>query len=141
MDEVIRAKILRLQATMEALPEGQKLEPEVTHFFEDEGVYGRAMLIPAGSTLVGKIHRHAHHNHIHFGEILVASEFGVFRYIGENDFVSQPGTKRVVHALQDTLWITYHDNPTNTRDLLKLEADIIAPSYAALEFTKQEALP
>lgn len=140
MDLEMRNKILRLQAEIEAQPESERVSPEVTHFFED-GMYARAILIPAGVTLVGKIHKHAHHNHIHFGDIIVASEFSVERYIGENDFISQPGTKRVVHAFVDTLWITYHDNPTGTRDLVQLEAEIIAPSYAALENHMKEALP
>lgn len=139
MDIEMRNKILRLQADMEALPEDKKCMPEVTHFFED-GLYSRAMLIPAGTTIVGKIHKHAHPNHIHFGDVLVATEFGVFRYIGENTFTSDPGTKRVVHALADTLWITYHENPTDTRDLAQLEAAIIAPSYTALEHHMKERL-
>lgn len=139
MDLEMRNKILRLQAEMEALPESEQVIPEVTHFFED-GLYARAMLIPAGVTVIGKIHKHAHHNHIHFGDIIVASESGIFRYIGENDFVSTPGTKRVVHAVADTLWITYHENPTDTRDLAQLEAEIIAPSYTALEDHTKGAL-
>ena len=139
MDIDMRNKILRLQATIEAQPESERVNPPVTHIFED-GLYARAILIPAGVTLVGKIHKHAHHNHIHFGDIIVASESGLFRYMDENDFVSAPGTKRVVHALEDTLWITYHDNPTNTQDLAQLEAEIIAPSYVALEHHMKEAL-
>lgn len=127
-----RNKILYLQDCMMALPEADKVECHVEHFFY-EGGYARAMLIPAGTTIIGKIHKHAHCNRVDFGRCMVATEFGEPAEIfGPYEFVSKPGTKRVVVALADTLWITYHDNPTNTTDLAVLEADIIAPSYEAL---------
>jgi hypothetical protein len=45
-------------------------------------------------------------------------------------FVSQPGTKRVVYALKDTVWTTVH--VTESTDLDEIEAEIIAPSFEAL---------
>lgn len=131
----MRDKILQLERTMREMPEGSHCNPEVSHFYE-EGLYARAVLIPAGATLVGKIHKHGHYNHIDFGHGLVATEQGVVEFHGPQDFVSLPGTKRVVHAITDILWVTYHENPTNSRDLAFIESQIIAPSYAALEHSE-----
>lgn len=103
-------------------------------------VYGREMLIPAGTTIVGKIHRHAHLNVIISGLAWVATEFGRREVRAGDVFVSEPGTKRAVHAIEDTRWMTIHPNQTDTRDLAALEAYVIAPDYAALGSSNKENL-
>ena len=103
-------------------------------------VYGREMLIPAGGTITGKIHRHAHLNIIVRGHAVVATEFGDRVVKGGDVFVSEPGTKRAVHAIEDTVWITIHPNQSDTRDLKQIEEYVIAPSYEALGFEKKEAI-
>jgi hypothetical protein len=40
-------------------------------------------------------------------------------------------------ALEDTRWITFHPNPSNTQDLSAIEEYVIAPSYDALGFDPQ----
>lgn len=113
------------------LAEGKPAECPVRHFFQ-RGKYMREMLIPAGTTILGKIHRHGHLNNISVGHVLVYTEEGVQEFKAPHAFVSTPGTQRLVYALEDTVWTTYHENPSDTRDLAQLEAEIIAPSYAAL---------
>ena len=103
-------------------------------------VYGREMLIPAGGTITGKIHRHAHLNIIVRGHAVVATEFGDKEVRGGDVFVSEPGTKRAVHAIEDTVWITIHPNHSDTQDLKQIEEYEIAPSYEALGFVKKEAI-
>ncbi len=61
----------------------------------------------------------------------VVTEFGKEEIVGPVTFVSQPGTKRVVVAQEETIWTTYH--PTTETDLEKIEAHVIAPTYEALE--------
>lgn len=113
-----RDQILRLQAAMVPI---QVSMPEAGHYFAP-GMYGRTLLVPAGMTIVGKTHRHAHLLMVLKGHATVASEFGVEElrapYIG----VSQPGVKRVVHAHEDTLFVTVHHNPSDTEDLDEIEA-------------------
>jgi len=96
----------------------------VTHHFAP-GVYGREMLIPKDGTIVGKIHRHAHLNVVVRGHARVSTEFGAREVRGGDVFVSQPGTKRAVHAIEDTVWITIHPNATDTQDLDKIEEYVI----------------
>jgi len=78
--------------------------------------------------VVGKIHKHAHLNMLMLGQAVVATEDGIHTYTAPYVFTSLPGTKRVVVAVQDVIWVTVH--LTEETDLAKIEAEIIAPNYA-----------
>lgn len=110
----------------------------VRHIFAP-GAYAREMLIPAGTIIIGKIHKHAHLNFITKGRARVVTEFGPTEITAPHTFVSQPGTKRVVHALEDTLWTTVH--PTNETDLAKIEDHVIAKDYEELTAFLGESAP
>jgi len=94
------------------------------------GNYAREIFLPADSWIIGKIHKHAHINVISMGKVVVITEDGVRVFAAPYTFCSQPGTKRVVLAIEDTVWTTVH--PTNETDLSKIEDDVIATSYEAL---------
>lgn len=130
-----RAAILRLQESAMALPDAFKLDvlkdTPVRHIFAP-GVYAREMTIPEGVTIIGKIHRHPHLNVLSMGRVQVFTEGGgVEEMQAPYSFVSTPGTKRVVRALETTVWTTIH--PTELTDLAQIEAHVIAPDYTALE--------
>lgn len=93
----------------------------------------REMFIPKHTILTGKIHRHAHLNIILRGDISVLTEHGVRRITGPCTLQSSAGIKRAGFAHEDTVWITVHPNPDDERDMDKLEARYIAPSFDALE--------
>jgi quercetin dioxygenase-like cupin family protein len=116
--------IQQLEAAMKQHP-GQ-IELETTHTFEN-GFYERQIVIPAGTKLVGKRHRAEHVNRVTKGSIRVWTEEGEKIIKAPYAFVAPAGTKRVGEALEETVWITRHLNPTNERDLLKLEAILIMP--------------
>lgn len=122
---VIREKILRLQDEMVKATE-HHIECPVRHIFAP-GLYAREMSIPKGTVIVGKIHKHAHVNTISKGKCSVMTEFGPREIEAPHTFVSDVGTKRVVVALEDVVWTTYH--PSIETDLVKLEEQIIAKSY------------
>lgn len=126
-----RTLIQEIQRVM--LEHATQTVPEVCvvqHTFSP-GCYTRTMFIPKGTRIVGKIHRHAHTNIISVGAVQVLTEWGVQEYEGFCIFVSEPGTKRVVHAVQDTVWSTVH--LTNETDLAIIERDIIAEDYTDLQ--------
>lgn len=102
----------------------------VRHIFAP-GAYAREMTIPAGTIIIGKIHKHAHLNFITKGRAKVATEFGTIEIEAPHTFVSEPGTKRVVHALEDVVWTTVH--VTDETDLAKIEDYVIAKDYEELE--------
>lgn len=134
--EQIRHEILRLEAEMMADPVNfdKTCSAFPVKHFRAPGMIGRQMLIGKGLPIIGKIHKHAHLNHISFGKVRVATEHGFMDIEGPYTFTSEPGTKRAVYALEDTLWTTFHLNPNeldpdNEDDMKKLEDEIIAKSY------------
>ena len=130
VNPIMREKIVSLEAKMrDYVREHPDAEPQMPlrHTFAP-GAYARQLLIPAGSIVVGKIHKHAHLNMLMVGLAVVATEDGIQEYAAPYVFTSQPGTKRVVAAVTDVIWVTVH--VTEETDLAKIEEQIIAPSYA-----------
>lgn len=128
---VIRERIEALEAQMRRMPQ---LPIETRHYFA-KGLYAREIFIPRGALLTGKIHREEHLNFISQGEISVVTEEGVKRLKAPCTIVSQPGTKRVGYAHEDTIWTTVH--ATEETDLEKLETKLIAPTFDDLELLGQ----
>lgn len=101
----------------------------LTHKFTD-GIYVREIFIPAGTYIVGKIHKHEHPNFLMSGTVEVVTESGgCERLVGPLSMISPAGTKRALRAITDLVWITVHHNPSNTQDLDELEEIVIADSY------------
>lgn len=82
--------------------------------------YVRTILMPKGSVLTSYIHNSEHTYQITKGAIYVAkgSEGDVLKapFAG----VTYPGTRRALLALEDTVWTTFHPNPTGETDPVKL---------------------
>ncbi len=106
------------------------------HSFSD-GIYVREITIPAGTLVVGKIHKHDHPNFLLKGKVKVVTEDGIEELEGPLSMISKAGTKRALYAETDLVWTTIHANPTNTEDLQELEENIIAPTYLEYEKFKQ----
>lgn len=115
--------------------------PEAKHHFIP-GVYCREFTMPAGMLVVGKIHRHAHPMMVIKGKAEIVTEFG--RDLVEGGFcaVSPPGAKRVVLALEETTFMTFHHNPDNEQDLELIELCHIEDENFQLEYHRaiQEVL-
>ncbi len=105
-----------------------------------ENLYVREIFIPKGTLLVGKIHRHSHPNILMTGEVSVVTETGgTERLKAPMSMVSKPGTKRIVYAHEDTIWVTIHE-VGKERDLEKIEDVVIAESYDELEYSEKQML-
>lgn len=124
-----REAIMRLQDAIVygGLDVGPASCPVQHHFAP--GAYGREMTLPAGLVVVGKIHKHAHINVISKGRVQVFTEQdGVLELAAPCTFVSSPGTKRVVHVLEETVWTTVH--VTDKTDLAEIEREVIATDFS-----------
>lgn len=134
LDPEARDKILEFEEILKHHPDAQLGDQDrcpLTHRFGG-GMYVREIFIPKGMVVVGKIHRHSHPNFLMSGEVLVYTERGGReRLKAPMAMISPAGIKRVVVALEDTVWATVHI--TNETDLAKIEQEVIAPSYEALE--------
>jgi len=128
----VREEIMNFEAVIGEHPKSFRGDTDICplrHSFTD-GIYVREIFIPAGTVLTGKIHKHAHPNFLMVGIVEVITESGGRETLtAPVSMISEAGTKRVVHALTDVVWITVHKNKQNITDLDKLEEMIIAPDY------------
>jgi len=119
-------QINRLQAEMVKMPQ---IELPTEHYFAG-GMYCRKVFRPAGTTIVGKVHKKAHLFLCAKGQILAWSETGM-RALNAGDVVeSQPGTKRVTYAVEDSIGVTFH--VTDKTDLDDIESELVEPDELAL---------
>ena len=122
-----RKAIERLQAAMARMPQA---DLPTEHFFAD-GMYCRFLPRPAGTLIVGKVHRKEHFYVVCCGTVQITDGDGPAReVIGPAVIVSKPGTKRAVLAVTDATCMTVHR--TDKTDLDAIEAELIEPDGAAL---------
>ena len=119
-------QINRLQAEMVKLPQAELL---TEHYFSD-GMYCRKLFRPAGTLIVGKVHKKDHFFLCASGEIIAWSEKGMVTLRAGDIIESKAGTKRVTLAVEDSIGITFHR--TDKTDLDEIEAELIEPEAAAL---------
>jgi hypothetical protein len=121
-----REQIEKLQSEMVKMPQ---VELETEHYFSG-GMYCRKLIRPAGTLIVGKVHKQAHFFLCAKGEIIAWSENGMKTLKAGDIIESKPGTKRVTLALSDAIGITFHK--TDKTDLDEIEAELIEPDETAL---------
>jgi hypothetical protein len=127
-EKTVRQKISDLQDAVGKVPQ---VECPLQHSFID-GVYVRTIFIPAGTVIVGKIHKHSHANILSKGEVSVMTEAGgLERLVGPLTMTSPAGCKRAVYAHTDTTWTTIHR--TDETDLEKIEDWVIAKTFEEYE--------
>ena len=121
-----REQIEKLQAEMVKLPQSNLI---TEHYFSG-GMYCRKVFRPAGTLIVGKVHKKDHLFLCAAGEIIAWTETGM-RLLGPGDIVeSKSGTKRVTLALSDAIGITVHK--TENTNLDEIEHELIEPEETAL---------
>ena len=123
--DTLHAAIDELEQTM--LGSGALLDMPLTHRFTD-GIYIREIFNPAGALITTKIHKVEHPFVLLRGNIstFVPEDSGHIEhlrapYVG----ITKAGTRRVILVHEDAVFITFHPNPTNTRDLAELEDQLI----------------
>ena len=121
-----REQIERLQSEMVKMPQ---VELATEHFFSP-GMYCRKVTRPAGTLIVGKVHKAPHFFVCVKGEILAWSETGMRRMQAGDVIESQAGTKRVTLAVVDSIGMTIHK--TDKTDLDEIETELIEPDETSL---------
>jgi hypothetical protein len=116
-------QILALQDLMKSLPQ---VKVTTKHYFAD-GMYCREMFRPAGTTIVGRVHKKEHFYIIIYGELTVIGEGYRERLKGPTLIISKPGTKRVVFAHTDALCITIHRTPFTNLDEVEEDISVVDP--------------
>jgi hypothetical protein len=107
-------------ATMQGLP----MRPtQVEHLFAD-GMYARKYAMPAGQLAVTKTHKQKHFIVV-VGDCTILTDGAQKRLTGFHCFITHPGTKRVITAHADTLFITFHK--TDLTDPGAIEDELTIP--------------
>lgn len=119
-----RENILSLEREMMLM---ENVDVEVSHTFCN-GIYAREMRVPAGVTLTGKIHRFPCINVISKGKLLTVTEEIKEEINAPYSFISGAGIKKAIHAVEDSVWTTFHPW-AGEEDLEIIEAHLIVPSY------------
>lgn len=132
-NEFYRRKVVDLERAMELEFGQQESTDEVApvNHYHCEGNYAREIFIPKGVCMIGKIHKHEHINVLSAGKCYVVTEAGRELLEAPKTFISSPGIKRAVYAIENTVWTTIH--PTNATDMDEIEEEVIAKSYDDLE--------
>ena len=126
VNQVTKEQIERLQSQMAAMPQAEL----VTEHSFSPGMYLRKVFRPAGTLIVGKVHKEPHFFLCAKGEIICWTEGGMKRLYAGDVLESKPGTKRVTLAVTDAIGITIHR--TDKTNLDEIETELIEPDTAAL---------
>ena len=139
-----REKILELENAMINIADGVSVEGDgknivrngkiapIKHAFAD-GIYIRQMDMAKETVVVGAIHKQLHVWVLLTGHVTIATEDTTEDYIAPCYVVATPGVKRVILANEDSIFVNIHKNPSNTKDLDKLEKEIVALNYEEYE--------
>lgn len=130
------AAIRELQRDMVSMAgeQGLPLRPtQVEHLFAD-GMYARKYAMPAGQLAVTKTHKKKHFIVV-VGDCTIWTDGAQKRLTGFHCFITHPGTKRVITAHSDTLFITFHATELTDQDAI--EAELIDPEEDIFEEASQ----
>lgn len=126
--EQYRISVSLLEQQLLQMPQ---VDCPLNHHFA-AGVYAREVTIPAGSVVIGKLHRREHINILLKGEITVVTEEGQIRLKAPCTFVSPAFTKRAAFTHTEVVWTNLI--ATESTDPDEIERDVICPSYECPEF-------
>ena len=102
------------------------------HTFAD-GIYIRQMDMQADSVIVGAIHNHLHAWFLLTGHLAVVTEDTTEEFVSPCYVLATPGSKRVIYALEDSIFVNIHKNPDNIKDIKKLEEEIVSLTFEDYE--------
>jgi hypothetical protein len=116
--------VRRLQAAMAQMPQFDGFK--TAHHFA-EGLYGRAVWRPKNAVVVGALHRHSHFTFLLSGRMRISNGETWDEHVAPAFFVTPAGTKRVTHALEDSVLMTVHRLDPDTRDADQIMEQLIEP--------------
>ena len=101
---------------------------DVRHYLTGNGLYAREMVIPRGTLITGKIKKHEHISVISHGFVTEVSNAGVQHIKAPFTMLCYPGTKRIVYAHEESVWVAIHKTTKIVID--DIEEELVAKSYS-----------
>ena len=103
-------------------------EVPIKHSFADQ-IYIRQMDMNKDDVVVGAIHNHLHAWFLMKGKIKVATEDSVVTYSAPTYVNAKAGAKRVIAAIEDSVFVNIHPNPDNIKNTDELEDILTCKTY------------
>lgn len=106
---------------------GDTIDCPLVHDFID-GFYMRTVMLPKGTIVTSRVHKTEHPFFVLQGHVLVSVDAEEWDDIyAFSSGITKAGTRRVVQALEDTVWMTIHPNKDNCKDISVLENRLVEP--------------
>lgn len=134
----MRERVERLQQAVDALPQ---IECPVRWYFAP-GIAAREITIPAGTALVGAVHKTENLAVLSKGRMVLATEAGPVEITAPHTLTVKPGDKNAAVALEECVWTNFLANPTNetnTDRLVEMFTESTAAELLGGEQNKQLA--
>ena len=138
-----REEIQALQDILISEADGKNIEGDGNHIVHSDnfplkhtfadGVYVRQMDMKAGSAVVGAIHNHLHVWFLLTGKLNIATEKSIEEFIAPCYVLAEPGSKRVIYAVEDSIFVNVHKNPKNIKNIERLEKEIVSLTFEDYE--------
>lgn len=118
------ASVVTASEAAETMVQFEQVEMPVIHDFAP-GVYTRTIYMPAGTLVIGHVHKFEHYNIILKGRAVVEMDGETKELVAPLMFRSGAGVQKKLHILEDMEWTTVHPNPGNCEDVSALELGIV----------------
>ena len=138
-----REEIQALQDVLISEADGKNIEGDGNHIVHSDNfplkhtfadsIYVRQMDMKAGSAVIGAIHNHLHVWFLLTGRLAVVTEDSTEEFIAPCYVVASPGSKRVIYAIEDSIFVNVHKNPKNIKNIEKLEKEIVSLTFKDYE--------
>ncbi len=108
--------------------------PQVTiptvHYFTDNGLYAREIIIPAGTLAIGHAHNHEFMEVFMSGTLIIPTDEGPKELHAPFLGVGKPDIRKLGLAKTDCRWVTFHPVPDGYNTVEQMEELIIKKSTA-----------
>ena len=112
-----RQAVEALQVELSKMPQ---VELPTEHIFHG-GMYCRQLFQPAGSLVVGKVHKKEHFFMVVQGTVAITGDGETLLYTAPFMLTSKPGTKRALYAETDVVYMTIHRADSTTVEAVEDE--------------------
>lgn len=115
----------RVQALIRAMQPLEQVECPLKHHFAP-GLYLREIFMPAGTVVVGRVHKTRHFNVLVQGACYIVHDDGRREELrAPMVFVSDIGIQKILYILEDMIWMTMHCS--DETDISKLDELLVEP--------------
>ena len=122
----MRERVEAFETQLNKLPQ---VHCPIRHYFAP-GIYAREITIPAGTVVIGAVHKTDNLIVVSLGRLQIVTDTGTREIQAGETFTCKAGMKNAVVALENSRWTNFMSNPENITDTDKL-VEIFTESKAS----------